>query len=519
MDAERIRVQGPARAGPDDRGGHRARPASSKTARSSRAGRAPALWRVGEAGRAPASAGRASRADTASHDCACRSPGSNPIALQAAFGYTSEELVMVLRPMVENGAEAIGSMGDDTRPAVLSDKPRPLFGYFRQRFAEVTNPPIDPLREELVMSLRVRLGARGNFLAETPEQARLLELDSPFLTDAELAALRADPELQGRHALHAVPGGRWRGRACARRSTGCAREAEAGRAGRGADAHPQRPGRGRRAHLHPAAPGAGRGSQSPAARRPATTVDLVIESGEPREVHHFAVLVGYGAAAINPYLALATGCRAGARRVGARQAAAAQLPPRRRARPAQDHVQDGHQHRRCLLRRADLRDRRPEQRGGGRILHRHARAPGRHSIWPVSPRSCLRWHAAAFGDRLQPSARQPRLLQVQAQRRTARLQPGDRPRAARGRAHARRAQRPLARGLRRLTSATASFSTCARPVDLRDLLDFTPAASSRIPLSATVESSRTAILSAASPPRPCRTARCRPRRTRRWPSR
>jgi len=117
------------------------------------------------------------------------------IQLQAAFGYTHEELTVVLRPMVEQQAEPIGSMGDDTSSAVLSDKPRPLFGYFRQRFAEVTNPPIDPLREDLVMSLRVRLGARGNFISEMPQQARLLELESPFLTEVELAALKADPEL------------------------------------------------------------------------------------------------------------------------------------------------------------------------------------------------------------------------------------------------------------------------------------------------------------------------------------
>ena len=102
---------------------------------------------------------------------------------------------MVLRPMVETKAEAIGSMGDDTPLAAASHKPRSLFGYFRQRFAEVTNPPIDPLREEMVMSLKVRIGARGNFLSETPEQARLLELDRPFLTDGELAALKADSEL------------------------------------------------------------------------------------------------------------------------------------------------------------------------------------------------------------------------------------------------------------------------------------------------------------------------------------
>ncbi|MCW5851148.1 MAG: glutamate synthase subunit alpha, partial [Anaerolineae bacterium] len=118
--------------------------------------------------------------------------------LQQAFGYTSEELTAVIRPMVLDSAEAIGSMGDDTPHAVLSEKIRPLYNYFKQRFAEVTNPPIDPLREELVMSLNVRLGRRPNILAEGPEHAHLLPLDSPFLTDEQLHALRCydDPAFQ-----------------------------------------------------------------------------------------------------------------------------------------------------------------------------------------------------------------------------------------------------------------------------------------------------------------------------------
>ena len=114
----------------------------------------------------------------------------NPQSLQAAFGYTREELLVVLRPMWREGREPIGSMGDDTPPAVLSDVPRPLFHYFKQRFAEVTNPPIDPLREEMVMSLSQRLGRRACLLSETPEAARLLELPSPILTDDDLAAIR-----------------------------------------------------------------------------------------------------------------------------------------------------------------------------------------------------------------------------------------------------------------------------------------------------------------------------------------
>jgi glutamate synthase (ferredoxin) len=227
------------------------------------------------------------------------------ITEQAAFGYTSEELVMVIRPMAEGGTEAVGSMGDDTPAAVLSRKPRPLFGYFRQRFAEVTNPPIDPLREALVMSLRVRLGARGNFLAETPEQARLLELDTPFLTDADLAALQADPGLKAvtlSTLFAAAEGAPGLERALARL---CAEAEGAVRAGaqalilsdRGVDpAHTFIPSL--------LAVGAVHYHLLRAGLRVYT--DLVVESGEPREVHHFACLIGYGAAAINPYLALAT---------------------------------------------------------------------------------------------------------------------------------------------------------------------------------------------------------------------
>ncbi len=234
-------------------------------------------------------------------------PTNSPdtVAQQAAFGYTSEELVTVLRPMVENKAEAIGSMGDDTPLAILSDKPRPLFAYFRQRFAEVSNPPVDPLREDLVMSLKARLGARGNFLSETPEQARLLELDSHLLTDEALAAVRADAELHPTtlSTLFLAAEG---AASFAATLVGLQQAAEAAvRSGvqvlilsdRGLDA----------AHSFiPSALALGAVHNHLLRTDLRTRVDLVIETGEAREVHHFAVLVGYSAAAINPYLALAT---------------------------------------------------------------------------------------------------------------------------------------------------------------------------------------------------------------------
>ncbi|MBP7691369.1 MAG: glutamate synthase large subunit, partial [Anaerolineales bacterium] len=234
---------------------------------------------------------------------------SRPPALirqQAAFGYTSEELVAVLRPMIETGVEAIGSMGDDTPSAVLSDKPRPLYSYFRQRFAEVTNPPIDPLREQLVMSLKVRLGARRNFLSETPVQAELLELDSPFLTQAGLEALQADRLLNPVTLSTLFPFGADDGPDLRRAVEALCAAAEAAvRAGaevivlsdRGVDA-----GRG----FIPALLALGAVHNHLLRRDLRTRVDFVVDSGEPRDVHHFACLIGYGAAAIHPYLALAT---------------------------------------------------------------------------------------------------------------------------------------------------------------------------------------------------------------------
>jgi glutamate synthase (ferredoxin) len=229
---------------------------------------------------------------------------------QSAFGYTSEELTMVLRPMVETKAEALGSMGDDTPLAAASHKPRSLFSYFRQRFAEVTNPPIDPLREEMVMSLKVRIGARGNFLSETPEQARLLELDRPFLTDGELTALKADSELSTvtlstLFASSAGPIGLTHAIECL-----CDRAEREVREGaqvlvlsdRGVDAD----------HTFiPAILALGAVHNHLLRTDLRVKCDIIVQSGEPRETHHFAVLIGYGAAAVNPYLALSTAAHIG----------------------------------------------------------------------------------------------------------------------------------------------------------------------------------------------------------------
>mgnify|MGYP000104588484 CR=1 FL=1 len=225
---------------------------------------------------------------------------------QMAFGYTSEELNVVLKPMASTGQEPTGSMGDDTPPAVLSELElgRPLFQYFKQRFAEVTNPPIDSLREDLVMSLSVAVGRRRNLLAETPEHAHLLQLSSPVLTDAQLAALRAnaDPLIATATVAALLPSGERLEAAVARL---CAAAEVAVRAGatvlivsdRGVDAeHAPMPAllAVSAVHHHMIRTGL------------RTLCSLLAETGDVREVHHLACMIGYGAEAVNPYLALAS---------------------------------------------------------------------------------------------------------------------------------------------------------------------------------------------------------------------
>lgn len=227
---------------------------------------------------------------------------------QVSFGYTSEEMVVVLRPMVTDGQEPVGAMGDDTPPAVLSQLPRSLFQYFKQRFAEVTNPPIDPLREEMVMSLRMLLGQRANLLSETPEATRLIELKSPVLKPEQMAALlsRPEPEFAATRirALWQKPDEEETAGAALRAAVEqLCREAEnAVREGahllvitdEEADQH---------SLPIPAllAIGAVHNHLIRQGLRMATS--LVSASGEMREVHHFAALVGYGANAVYPYLA------------------------------------------------------------------------------------------------------------------------------------------------------------------------------------------------------------------------
>ncbi len=227
--------------------------------------------------------------------------------LQQAFGYTFEELNMLLKPMAQSGAESVGSMGDDIPIAALSERPRLLFDYFRQHFAQVTNPPIDPIREERVMSLVGYLGPEGNLLAETPEQARRIELKHPILTEIEVEKLRfcADRACRSHFLDMTFPAEDGANGLEPAVSRLCREAEEVVRNGntililsdRGVDQN----------HLPiPSllATGAVHHHLIRAGLR--TQTSLVVEAGDSREVAHFALLIGYGAGAIYPYLALET---------------------------------------------------------------------------------------------------------------------------------------------------------------------------------------------------------------------
>ncbi|RDZ41153.1 glutamate synthase large subunit [Haloferax sp. Atlit-47N] len=224
-------------------------------------------------------------------------------ATQAAFGYTHDQLNHMIEPMARDGKDPVGSMGDDTPLSVLSDLNRPLFTYFKQLFAQVSNPPIDYIREKLVTSLESRLGCQRNLLDESPEHARQLVLDSPVLTDAETAAIKdLDDDMRSevvdityekggdiREAIEAV-----RDEAKAVIEDGADIVVLSDRA-----VGPDRV-------AIPSLLATGAVHHSLVRNGLRNHAGLVVESGDPREVHHLATLVGYGAGAVNPYLAYQT---------------------------------------------------------------------------------------------------------------------------------------------------------------------------------------------------------------------
>ncbi|MGW7556426.1 glutamate synthase large subunit, partial [Streptomyces rimosus] len=228
---------------------------------------------------------------------------------QQTFGYTEEELRVILAPMAKTGAEPIGSMGTDSPIAALSERPRLLFDYFTQLFAQVTNPPLDAIREELVTSLISSLGPQGNLLEPTAASCRSVTLPFPVIDNDELAKLihiNADGDMPGMKAvtlsgLYRVSGG---GEALAARIARICAEADAAiedgarlivLSDRHSDAeHAPIPSLLLTAAVHHHLIGT----------KQRTQVGLLVEAGDVREVHHVALLIGYGAAAVNPYLAM-----------------------------------------------------------------------------------------------------------------------------------------------------------------------------------------------------------------------
>lgn len=226
---------------------------------------------------------------------------------QQAFGYTHEDLVKILEPMAKNGVEPVGAMGNDASLAVLSEKPQLLYNYFKQLFAQVTNPPIDAIREEIVTAIGTTIGSEKNLIKPEPDSCRRIRIKTPILNNRELAKLRSIKQ-EGYKAitlpiLYKLSEGM---RGLEQALDNLFRTADAA-INDGANLLIL----------------SDRGINQENAAIPAllavsglhhhliregtrTRVSLLLESGEPREVHHFSVLLGYGANAINPYLAIET---------------------------------------------------------------------------------------------------------------------------------------------------------------------------------------------------------------------
>ncbi|MEW6324403.1 MAG: glutamate synthase large subunit [Nitrospirota bacterium] len=226
---------------------------------------------------------------------------------QQAFGYTIEEFKMILTPMVVTGEEAVGSMGTDTPLAVLSERPQLLFKYFKQLFAQVTNPPIDPIREQLVMSLVTNIGPKPNLLGETPESCRRIKVQQPILTNAELEKIReiTDEHFRSktlRMLFRVADGADGLGSAVDELCRQASQAIKDGYSflilsdrGVNADWAPI-----------PSLLGVSAVHQHLIRECSRTEVGLIVETGEAREAHHFACLIGYGAGTVNPYLAFRT---------------------------------------------------------------------------------------------------------------------------------------------------------------------------------------------------------------------
>ena len=224
--------------------------------------------------------------------------------LQKAFGYTYEEIMKEILPMAQNGAEPITSMGVDTPIAVLSKQPQPLFSYFKQLFAQVTNPPIDAIREEIVTSTTVYIGEDGNILEERPENCKVIKVHNPILTSTDILKLK-NMHVSG-FKVAVIPILYYKNTRLSKAINKLYLEADKAYneganililSDRGVDEN----------HLAiPSLLAVSALHRHLVVSKRRTSLAMILESGEPRTVHHFATLLGYGASAVNPYLAQET---------------------------------------------------------------------------------------------------------------------------------------------------------------------------------------------------------------------
>ncbi|PTL56428.1 glutamate synthase large subunit [Paraconexibacter algicola] len=224
-------------------------------------------------------------------------------ARQLAFGFSQEDLRVLLAPMANKGEEPIGSMGNDNALAVLSDQRPPLYSYFKQLFAQVTNPPIDPIREAIVMSLGTGIGAEGNLLTETPAHARQIAMEQPILRNHELETLKQieHPAFRSGTIDITWPVAEGPEGMQARLTNACDEAHDLIEAGFNIIILSDRNLGADRAAI-PALLAVAAIHHHLVREGTRLQAGLVLESGEPREVHHFATLIGFGCSAINPYL-------------------------------------------------------------------------------------------------------------------------------------------------------------------------------------------------------------------------
>ncbi len=233
--------------------------------------------------------------------------GSNLLQLQTAFGYRAEDVEMIIQPMATSGKEPTFCMGDDIPLAVLSSEPRLLYDYFKQRFAQVTNPPIDPLRESLVMSLEVRLGSRGNVLNPQPEDARLLELASPLINEAELEKIKDSTFTVAQLSTLTPAINRCRGadpKEAIQRL--CEKAGEAVESGKEILILSDQGTINEENTYIPPLLAVGAVHHYLIRQGLRLKASLIVDTAQCWSTHHFACLIGYGASAVSPYLALET---------------------------------------------------------------------------------------------------------------------------------------------------------------------------------------------------------------------